>query len=200
MKKLKHNIAKHVTEKDFQSLKHFAYYRLPPNLVEECENRTGSLSKSLQLFEKLSNADIISEDKLGWLRVVFCEIDNSHVLDLIHEYEMKLNVSPYRVMLYRIAKEIGDKELEELKMLSPKIDKSTLDDVKTPLDLFAALERKGVINERNVDFLKEALNQIDYKKLAKQITDYKDKYLSMDTRCGMYTVIKLIIYFPPEMQ
>ena len=132
-------------------------------------------TKPFSLLVKLYDADVISQDKIGWLRVAFNELGHKPVLEMIHDYDTNRNIGPYKVMLCRVAKEIEQAALEDLKELLP-LDRSTRDAISTPLELFTALERRGDLSASNVRFLVELLHQMDDKKLAKIVTDYEEQY------------------------
>ncbi|KAK2145518.1 hypothetical protein LSH36_677g04030 [Paralvinella palmiformis] len=162
-----HEIHKKLEERDLKSLKFFAYDKLPASDVE-------SSSTAFLLFDRLNGAEVISEDQLGWLRVVFRELDLKPVLELLNEYEMKQNVGPYKVMLHRVAMNIGEKDLEVMKIFS-EINKSVVDDINTSLDLITELEKHGKINRDNVNFLEQVLRQLEDKKLGKIIVTSQEK-------------------------
>uniref|UniRef100_A0AAX7UA86 Caspase-8 n=1 Tax=Astatotilapia calliptera TaxID=8154 RepID=A0AAX7UA86_ASTCA len=71
-------------------------------------------------------------------------------------------LSQYRVMLYKICDAMNNDNIAIMKfLLRSKLLKSTLDQCKTALDVFAQMEKKDLISDKNVSVLHEILQEID---------------------------------------
>uniref|UniRef100_A0A671TW75 Caspase-8 n=1 Tax=Sparus aurata TaxID=8175 RepID=A0A671TW75_SPAAU len=93
-------------------------------------------------------------------------------------------LSDYRVMLYQVDQDMTDKNLETMKfLLSDKLGRRYMDTCHTALDVFAEMEKVGLLSNTKLDELYATLLEFD-KKLASIVHDYISIscYLSHITR------------------
>ncbi|XP_014905925.1 caspase-8 [Poecilia latipinna] len=85
-------------------------------------------------------------------------------------------LSEYRLMLYKIHEDLTDDKVETLKFLvNDQIAKRQLDKSSTALNVFAEMEKAGLISKDNVDKLHELMINTDNVPLAKTVKGYKDR-------------------------
>ncbi|XP_030259606.1 caspase-8 isoform X1 [Sparus aurata] len=81
-------------------------------------------------------------------------------------------LSDYRVMLYQVDQDMTDKNLETMKfLLSDKLGRRYMDTCHTALDVFAEMEKVGLLSNTKLDELYATLLEFD-KKLASIVHDY----------------------------
>lgn len=84
-------------------------------------------------------------------------------------------LSQYRVMLYRIYEDMTEENFEKMKfLLSSKLGRRQMDMSKTVLDVFAEMEKTGLMSNTNVDELHVALLELD-QQLAQTVQDYMQR-------------------------
>ncbi|KAM4727616.1 caspase-8 isoform 2-T4 [Anableps anableps] len=84
-------------------------------------------------------------------------------------------LSDYRLMLYKIHENLSTENLDKMKfLLKDQIAKRHLEMSSTTLNVFAEMEKAGLISDRNVDKLHTLLSDMDLK-LAETVIDYKKR-------------------------
>ncbi|KAL5005816.1 hypothetical protein ScPMuIL_016974 [Solemya velum] len=137
----------------------------------------------LDLFSQLEEAGSITVENNDILAEALCRI---HRIDLVKrlKYESKevrnwakknSLLSPFRVILFKVAEEITSEEFKKMKfLLAETIPRGKSKNMNTVFDLLAYLETDEQVTHENVDVLNDVLQQIDRGDLAKMI---KDNYL-----------------------
>lgn len=84
-------------------------------------------------------------------------------------------LSEYRVMLYKIYDDMTKENFEKMKyLLSEKIGRGKLETCKTALDVFAEMEKTGLLSVTKLDELHEALQMLD-QQLAATVEHFKQR-------------------------
>lgn len=83
-------------------------------------------------------------------------------------------LSEYRVMLYKVYEDMTQENLEKLKfLLSNKLGRGQIETCNTALDVFAEMEKKGLLSNTNLHELKASLLEFD-QQLALTVQHYMD--------------------------
>lgn len=84
-------------------------------------------------------------------------------------------LSDYRVMLYKIHEDITQENLDKMKfLLENKLGRGQLEKCETALDVFAAMEKKDLISNANLNDLFNILQELDLK-LAEMVHTYTQR-------------------------
>lgn len=84
-------------------------------------------------------------------------------------------LSDYRVTLYKIHEDMTEENLETMKfLLETKLGKRQTEMCKTALDVFAEMEKIGLLSDTNMDELRAVLLGLDWD-LAKIVDDYTQR-------------------------
>ena len=84
--------------------------------------------------------------------------------------------SPYRILLLQIAKNVTEKNLEDLKFLcSDVIGESELEKISSPLELFKTLERHDLLGIDDLSFVQELLTNAQCRQLASEVEDFTSR-------------------------
>ncbi|XP_041659542.1 caspase-8-like [Cheilinus undulatus] len=115
-----------------------------------------------QLLRTINRADLLSQ----------LETDSKG----LEESNAAHRLSAYTVMLYEIHQDLNQYNFDKMKFLldshpSGKLEKRKLELCKTPLDLFAEMERTGLLSNRKLDVLHETLQEFD-RQLATTVERY----------------------------
>lgn len=91
---------------------------------------------------------------------------------LLTETDANPLLSDYRVMLYQIHDDVTQENLEKMKfLLEDKLGRGQTEKCKTALDVFAAMEKKDLLSNTNLNELYVVLKELDYQ-LAQTIHTY----------------------------
>ena len=82
-----------------------------------------------------------------------------------------------RVLLFKICENIGSQQLAELKFFChDKISTNERDKIQQMEDLFISLERRELVKENNLNFVKAMLTCLNAQKLLSAVSEYEGKY------------------------
>ncbi|XP_054888684.1 caspase-8 [Poeciliopsis prolifica] len=132
------------------------------------------------LFVKLEEKGFLNSTFLAELFRTIRRADLRQVLENDSREREETDASPaylsqYRLMLYKIHEDLTDDKVEKLKFLvNDQITKRHLDKSSTALDVFAEMEKAGLISKNNVDKLHELMINIGDRPLAETVKKYKD--------------------------
>ncbi|XP_023191780.1 caspase-8-like [Xiphophorus maculatus] len=133
------------------------------------------------LFVKLEEKGFLNSAFLAELFSTTRRVDLLNLLQSDGREREETDASPaylpeYRLMLYKIHEDLTDDKVETLKFLvNGQIAKRHLDMSSTALNVFAEMEKAGVISKSNVDKLHELMIDIGNKPLAEIVKRYKDR-------------------------
>lgn len=139
-----------------------------------------TVSSARQLFTLLGNRDLLSrEDPSLVLELLRILKRNSLIRSLTSEEVIPTNgtkysqlISTYRQFLYELSESICEQDLKNIKFLLLKtLSRKKLEDT-TLLQLFLELEKEGLLDENNLDFLEKIIAPIN-PSLGKRIIQYK---------------------------
>lgn len=112
-----------------------------------------------ELLHTIHRADLLS----------MLESDNRHS----EETDAKPMLSDYRLMLYKIHEDLTKENLDKMKyLLTDQMAKRHLEMSSTALNVFAEMEKAGLLSHRNVDKLHEILLEFD-RQLAMTVEHYR---------------------------
>lgn len=84
-------------------------------------------------------------------------------------------ISAYRLLLFELSQSICDKDLKNIKfMLGKTLPRKKLERETTLLQLFWELEKEDLLDENNVEILREVIGNV-YPALEKRIVQYKEE-------------------------
>ncbi|XP_071150191.1 caspase-8-like [Mytilus edulis] len=86
------------------------------------------------------------------------------------------SVRPFRILLYTISKDLASDDVELLASFSPRVFKLTQQEkatIKSALDLFVLLEKRGIIEIDHTNLLKEMVKSLENRG---DLVDLVDKY------------------------
>lgn len=114
-----------------------------------------------QLLQTISRNDLVSF--LGTSNNQFTETDANPLL------------SDYRVMLYKIHDDITQENFDKMKfLLENKLGRGQIEKCATVLDVFAAMEKKDLMSNTNLNHLYNILRELDLK-LAEMVHTYTQR-------------------------
>ncbi|XP_052422168.1 caspase-8 [Carassius gibelio] len=146
-----------------------------------------TVSSAGQLFTLLGNKDLLSrEDPSLVLELLRILKRNSLIRSLTSEEVIPTNgtkysqlISTYRQFLYELSESICEQDLKNIKFLLLKtLSRKKLEDT-TLLQLFLELEKEGLLDENNLDFLEKIIAPIN-PSLGKRIIQYKTESCKID--------------------
>ncbi|XP_056098385.1 caspase-8 [Rhinichthys klamathensis goyatoka] len=140
-----------------------------------------TVSAGRQLFLLLENRDLLSSED-PWLLLELLRImkQNSLIRNLHFDAFTQTDfstfpqrVSRYRKLLYEVSESICDQDLKNIKFLLIKtLSRRKLEKEMTLLQLFLEMEKEDLLNEDNLDVLREIISKI-HPGLEKRVIQYK---------------------------
>ncbi|XP_023568078.1 caspase-8 isoform X2 [Octodon degus] len=172
---LLYNIGEQLDSEELASLKFLSQDHIPQRKQEP-------ILDPCMLFQRLQEKRLLEEGNLAFLKELLFQINR---LDLLGTYmstsreDMEglhpgvAQISPYRVLLLRIAEDVTKTELGDFKfLLKKKISKSKLEDSMSLLDIFIEMEKRTILGKDHLDVLKEICGQVNRSLLTK-IREYE---------------------------
>ncbi|CAL8345374.1 unnamed protein product [Boreogadus saida] len=137
-----------------------------------------SVESPIDLFQRLEEKDVLSEDQPYLLADLLRVIEHFQLLrelDLNSTMSTTVNpITPYRKLLYELSKDIGQKELKNIKFLLNKdLKHSALELNVSTLEVFLEMERMDLLSSSNLLRLEQILKDVR-PVLWKQILQFKD--------------------------
>ncbi|XP_041374913.1 uncharacterized protein LOC121387773 [Gigantopelta aegis] len=135
-----------------------------------------------ELFDYLERSGRLSEQNKWVLAEMLKRILRLDLLDMLKVDEKDLDehlansgshFSLYRLLLLRLADDIGVDDLHKLLFCSTDIPRSKREKIATAMDLFTFLEQSKKLSPDNVDLLEDSLHHIGRCDLSQVVTDYK---------------------------
>lgn len=135
------------------------------------------------LFVRLEEKDLLSSD--AFLSQLLQTIGRN---DLVNSLRTRSNqftetdanplLSDYRVMLYKIHEDITQENLDKMKyLLENKLGRGQIEKCVTAFDVFAAMEKKDLISNKNLTELHSILRELDLQ-LAEMVHTYTQRIRS----------------------
>ncbi|XP_069082170.1 caspase-8 isoform X1 [Pleurodeles waltl] len=171
-----HKISEALDTEDVQALKFLCLGQIPLRQQQEIRD-------AKDLFLKLQENGFLEEGDLFFLRELLFRIKRIDILQQElrcskEEIERALQlpgqakVSQYRHMLFILSENTTEKALKHLKLLINELPQNKLGNNTTMLEMFVGMEKKGILGEKNLDFLKKKCENVD-KGLVKIIEEYQ---------------------------
>ncbi|KAK3083449.1 hypothetical protein FSP39_022958, partial [Pinctada imbricata] len=143
-------------------------------------------SRGIDVFSTLEQKGKLRENDTKFLQECFHYMqrrdlvrkiggDPDNIEDVIQREGPNL-VLPFRILLFNIAEDIGEKDLNTMKFYARNqynLSKKQVDSIKTCLDLFNVLEREGIVQPPEVRELENMINSVGDEELRELIDDYK---------------------------
>uniref|UniRef100_A0A4W6CB12 Caspase-8 n=1 Tax=Lates calcarifer TaxID=8187 RepID=A0A4W6CB12_LATCA len=139
-----------------------------------------SIGDAKQLFLRLEEKGLL--DNPVFLSQLLHTIRRADLLNLLEtdsrqpeETDASPVLSTYRVMLYRIYEDMTEENLKNMKfLLNGKLGRRQIEASDTALDLFAEMEKAGLLSDTDVNELLATLREFD-QQLALTVQLYKNK-------------------------
>uniref|UniRef100_A0A3Q2PV92 Caspase-8 n=1 Tax=Fundulus heteroclitus TaxID=8078 RepID=A0A3Q2PV92_FUNHE len=139
--------------------------------------RLEGIKDAKELFVRLEEKGLLENS--SFLSQLLHSIHRADLLNMlendggqVQETDASPFLSDYRLMLYRIHEDLSTENLDKMKfLLKDKLAKRHLDMNSTALDVFAEMEKAGLISNKNVNELHLLLLEFD-RELAKIVEDY----------------------------
>lgn len=143
------------------------------------KKRLEAVRDAKDLFLRLEEKGLL--DNGNFLSQLLGTIRRADLLSLLEtdsgipvENDASPALSAYRVMLYRVYEDISLENFEKMKfLLSDKLGKKHIENSNTPLDLFAEMEKTGLLSNTNLSELQNVLQEFD-QQLASVVQRYID--------------------------
>ncbi|NXN92484.1 CASP8 protein, partial [Rhinopomastus cyanomelas] len=170
---------------EVEALKFLCLDYIPMGNLEAVQN-------AQDLFRELQEKGMIEARNLFFLKELLYRIDRINLLsayldssreEMKRELKIpgKAQVSPYRRLLYDIAKETSRKDVQDVKfLLGEGISRSRHQDNPSMFMVLTEMEKKGMIKEGDLTKLKDVLKGFRAD-LAKKIDIYEEKYKVKNT-------------------
>ncbi|KYO33606.1 initiator caspase [Alligator mississippiensis] len=145
-----------------------------------------SIQDSKDFFQKLQEKGMIAEDDLTFIKELLLRINRIDLLtDKLRssreemEQELKIpgkaKISTYRLLLYKIAEELTEDDVVNVKfLLQTCIAKNKLQNSTTVLKIFIEMEKIGIMNGGDLKVLKDILQRLRCD-LVKNINAYEEE-------------------------
>ncbi|CAL8369719.1 unnamed protein product [Arctogadus glacialis] len=148
-----------------------------------------SVESPIDLFQRLEEKDVLSEDQPYLLADLLRVIEHFKLLrelDLNSTMSTTVNpITPYRKLLYELSKDIGQKELKNIKfLLNNDLQSSALELNVSTLEVFLEMERKDLLSSSNLLRLEKILKDVR-PALWKQIQQFKDSQGKIAQETGL---------------
>lgn len=170
-------IAEELGSEDLAALKFLCLDYIPHKKQETIED-------AQKLFLRLREKGMLEEGNLSFLKELLFHISRWDLLvnfldcnreEMVRELRDPDNVqiSPYRVMLFKLSEEVSELELRSFKfLLNNEIPKCKLEDDLSLLEIFVEMEKRTMLAENNLETLKSICDQVN-KSLLGKIEDYE---------------------------
>ncbi|XP_028831454.1 caspase-8 [Denticeps clupeoides] len=157
---------------DIAALKFLCSDKVPRRRLE-------SVQDAGDLFKRLDEKDLMNDTK--FLEELLFTIRRYDLLTMLGTSKEQVAVSlqgagkltPYRKMLFNLAEEMTTENLKAIKFLL-NFPKAKLQSLGSFLDVLTEMENQELLDERNVDELKQILAQCD-KQLASTVESYRQR-------------------------
>ncbi|NXR08900.1 CASP8 protein, partial [Semnornis frantzii] len=181
--KLLFDISESLVTNELSSLKFLSLEYIPVRKLEAIHN-------AQDFFEALQEKGMIEAGNLSFLKELLYRIGridllSAHLGSNRNEVERELKipgraqVSAYRQLLYQIAEDLTQKDIQTVKfLLQEQIPKSKLQDNTSILKVLLEMERNGIIKEDDLTMLKDIFNgfRADIKKKIESYEERKENY------------------------
>ncbi|KAM4557729.1 caspase-8 [Fundulus diaphanus] len=139
--------------------------------------RLEGIKDAKELFVRLEEKGLLENS--SFLSQLLHSIHRADLLNMlendggqVQETDANPFLSDYRLMLYRIHEDLTTENLDKMKfLLKDKLAKRHLETSSTALDVFAEMEKAGLISDKNVAELHSLLLESD-RQLATTVEDY----------------------------
>lgn len=145
---------------------------------------------ALDLFSILESKRHVNLNDGRYLAECFCLIGR---LDLVRQLELDPSdiedemqhspkLLPFRIMLYQISEDIGEKEFKQLKFYCTNtfdLKRKQVERIKTIFDLFVILEQGTHLNPPRTHELREMMKSLERGDLIELIDEYQGRYPTM---------------------
>nr|XP_014343563.1 PREDICTED: caspase-8-like [Latimeria chalumnae] len=176
---LLHDIQEDLCRENIAALKFLCHdfipQRIQQRIVDGCD-----------LFVELQNRNVLAADDTFLLAELLYKINRN---DLLKKYlklkrekveeELcvagKAKINPYRKLLFDLSLDITEEELKRVKfLLAPELKRSPLEQDVTILEVLIRMEKKGILEEGKLEYLKNICGQIRVD-LVKKIENYEQQ-------------------------
>ncbi|KAM9287039.1 caspase-8 isoform 2-T2 [Morus bassanus] len=170
-------VGEELDEAELAALKFLSLDHVPMRKLE-------AVQKAQDFFDVLQEKGMIEVGNLAFLRELLYRISRMDLLaarlgSSREEMESELRipgrakVSAYRNLLFQLSEDITKDELKSFKfLLGEELPKCRLNPKTTMLDVFTEMEKKGILGEDNLGFLKNLCAEINIS-LLKRIEEYE---------------------------
>ncbi|XP_062435230.1 caspase-8-like isoform X2 [Rhea pennata] len=170
-------ISEALAKDDLAALKFLSLEHIPLRKQE-------AIQEPKAFFQVLQEKGLIEVGNLAFLKELLYRINRMDILTCHlgssrEEMERELRipgrakVSAFRYLLFQLSENITTDELESFKFLLGKdLPKSKLNSKNTMIDVFIEMEKKGILGEDNLKYLKTLCEKVD-KSLVKKIEEYE---------------------------
>ncbi|XP_059201359.1 caspase-8 [Centropristis striata] len=142
--------------------------------------RLEGIADAKSLFLRLEEKCLLEND--SFLVQLLQTIRRADLLNLLEtdssrqeETDANPPLSEYRVMLYRVYEDMTTENLEKMKfLLSNKLGRRQTENCNTALDVFAEMEKTGILSDTNLQELLTTLQQFD-QQLVATVHHYVDR-------------------------
>ncbi|XP_030015541.1 caspase-8-like isoform X2 [Sphaeramia orbicularis] len=142
--------------------------------------RLEDVSDAKKLFLRLEEKGLLDDD--FFLAQLLQTINRADLLSVLEtdsrppeETDANPMLSDYRVTLYKIHENVTQENLEKMKfLLNPKLGRRQTEMCNTALDVFAEMEKIGLLSNTNMDELHKVLLKLD-RDLARTVENYTQR-------------------------